>query len=75
VALTTSAIHCEERAYYLQREHDRRVEEYVQLEERLPHSIEIEAMRFAVNVMRERGHGYVADILAAYVDRWKKAQA
>jgi hypothetical protein len=73
VALTTAAIHCEERAYYLQREHDKRVEEYVALHDRLPQAIEIAAMRFAVTALRENGHGYVADMLAAYVDRWKKA--
>jgi hypothetical protein len=39
----------------------------------LPQGIEIAAMRFAVNALRESGHGHVADILAAYVDRWKKA--
>lgn len=73
MALTTHAIHCEERAYYLQREHDKRVEEYDALHDRLPQGIEIAAMRFAVNALRESGHGHAANILAAYVDRWKKA--
>lgn len=75
MALTTSSIHCEERAYYLQREHDKRVEEYVQLHERLPQSIEIAAIRFAITALRDGGHGHVADILAAYVSRWKKTDA
>jgi hypothetical protein len=73
MALTTRAIHCEERAYYLQREHDKRVDEYVELHNRLPQAIEIAAMRFAVTALREGGHGHVANILDAYVDRWKKA--
>jgi len=75
MALTTSAIHAAERAYYLEREHDKRVEEYRELHERLPQGIEISAIRFAIHELRLGGHKYVADRLADYVERWKGRRA
>lgn len=55
------------------REHDKRVEEYSELEKLLPRGLEIAAIRNAANTLREKGHGFVADILSAYVDRLAKA--
>lgn len=57
----------------LQREHDKRVEEYIALERLLPHGLELSALRNAVSMLRENGHGYVADVIDAYVDRLAKA--
>lgn len=61
------------RALWLQREHDKRVEEHRELERLLPHGLELSALRNAVTMLREKGHGYVADIIAAYVERLAKA--
>ena len=61
------------RALRLTREHDKRVEEYAELERLLPHGLELSALRNAVTMLREKGHGYVADIIAAYVDRLAEA--
>ena len=59
----------------LQREHDKRVVEYIELEKRLPTGLEISAIRFAINECERQGATRVAKVLSAYVDRWKNAQS
>lgn len=61
------------RALFLTREHDKRVEECRELEMLLPRGLELSALRNAVTVLRENGHGYVSDIIAAYVERLAEA--
>lgn len=73
MTLNTKAILAEERVAYLETEHDMRVEEYRELERLLPHGLELSALRNAVTMLREKGHGHVSDIIAAYVDRLAKA--
>lgn len=60
---------------YLQREHDKRVEEYIALQKRLPSGLEISAIRFAINECDRQGKAQVAKVLSAYVDRFKNAQS
>ena len=51
------------------REHDKRVEEYIELEKLLPAGRELTAMRVAVAALRESGRGFAADAIEAYVER------
>ena len=55
------------------REHDKRVDEYRKLAGLLPQGMECAAIRCAVKKLRECGHPYVAEILAAYIERLGKA--
>ena len=55
------------------REHDKRVEEYKELEGLLPSGLELAAIRGAATVLRNNGNTYVAGILNAYLDRLAQA--
>jgi hypothetical protein len=53
----------------LQREHDKRVEEYIALEKMLPAGKERAAIHVAINALRVVGNFNVADILDGYIKR------
>jgi hypothetical protein len=53
----------------LQREHDKRVEEYTKLEDALPRGRERSSILFAANMLRDTGHPLDANILELYMER------
>jgi hypothetical protein len=57
----------------LQREHDKRVEEYTKLEDALPRGRERDAILFAANTLRDTGHPLDANILELYMERLVKS--